>query len=149
MDQKNLILAIVFSVVILIGFQFYVELYAPKPPAQPEQPAQQEETADLPQIEESGTAASPGSDEEAPLEGVSRELALADTPRLPIDSDRLSGSLALTSGRLDDLILPQYRESQDADSPAIVLLSPPRAPNPYYANFGWTGADPLAPKQGV
>jgi len=31
MDQKNLILAIVFSVIILVGFQFYTELYGPKP----------------------------------------------------------------------------------------------------------------------
>ena len=32
MDQKNLILAIVLSVIILVSFQFYMELFGPQPP---------------------------------------------------------------------------------------------------------------------
>jgi len=138
MDQKNLILAIVFSVIILVGFQFYTELYGPK--------------LAEPQVTTTGEPADPlqGALDEPPSlitsdvdlpEGVSREAALTEAERIPIGSTRLEGSMALSGGRIDDLILRQYRETLDPESPEIVLLSPPGVERPYYTNFGWTSAD--------
>ncbi|MEO5338148.1 MAG: membrane protein insertase YidC, partial [Magnetospirillum sp. WYHS-4] len=69
-----------------------------------------------------------------------REAALAAGPRVAIRSKRLSGSLALTGAKIDDLALNNYRETLDGNSAKIVLLSPAGAKDAYFAQFGWVAA---------
>ena len=69
---------------------------------------------------------------------MTREQALALSPRLKIDTPLLAGSIALKGARIDDLSLTKYRETVDPNSPAIVLLAPSGSPNPFYAEFGWS-----------
>ncbi|MGQ3029153.1 MAG: membrane protein insertase YidC, partial [Ferrovibrionaceae bacterium] len=57
-----------------------------------------------------------------------------------IATPKVRGSIALTGGRLDDLVLTEYRETVDPKSPEIVLLAPAGAEHAYYAEFGWTAA---------
>ena len=71
---------------------------------------------------------------------VSRDTAIAASPRIKIDTPRLSGSISLKGARIDDLSLVQFRETVDPTSPAIVLFSPSGTAEPYYAEFGWVGA---------
>src|SRR5215470_13604611 len=68
---------------------------------------------------------------------MSRDAALAASPRVRIDTPSLSGSIALKGGRIDDLSLVKYRETVDANSPPIVLLAPSGSPHPFYGEFGW------------
>ncbi|MDB5601151.1 MAG: rane protein insertase YidC, partial [Xanthobacteraceae bacterium] len=72
-----------------------------------------------------------------PVQIMTREAVLAAAPRIPLETPRLRGSIALKSGRIDDLSLSQYRETVDKNSPPIVLLSPSGSPHPFYAEFGW------------
>ena len=72
--------------------------------------------------------------------GVSRDAAIAATPRVKIETPRVSGSISLKGARIDDVALKQYRETVDPKSPAIVLFSPSQTANPYYAEFGWVPA---------
>lgn len=74
-----------------------------------------------------------------------RAAALAAAPRIRVNTPRLHGSISLLGGRVDDLTLVDYHETIDPNSPEIELLSPPRAPHPYYAEFGWAPADPATP----
>src|SRR5262249_57451417 len=69
-----------------------------------------------------------------------REAAIAATPRIKIDSPKVSGSISLKGARIDDVALNQYRETVDPKSPAIVLFSPSQTASPYYAEFGWVPA---------
>jgi YidC/Oxa1 family membrane protein insertase len=62
------------------------------------------------------------------------------SPRIPIQTARLGGSVDLKGGRIDDLTLTQYRETVDPNSPPIVLLAPSGAPDAFYAEFGWVAA---------
>jgi YidC/Oxa1 family membrane protein insertase len=71
---------------------------------------------------------------------LSRAEALARSQRIAIDTPRLSGSIALTGARIDDLSLVQYHETTDPKSSAIALLSPSGSPRPFYAEFGWANA---------
>ena len=71
---------------------------------------------------------------------LTREGALAASPRVTIETPRVKGSIALKGGRIDDLSLTRYRETVDPRSPAIVLLSPSGSPQPFYADFGWVGS---------
>src|SRR6185312_4135851 len=71
---------------------------------------------------------------------IDRRAALANSPRIPIATDTLQGTIALKGGRIDDLALVKFRETVDPKSPPIVLLSPSGTTDPFYAEFGWTGA---------
>jgi YidC/Oxa1 family membrane protein insertase len=121
-DNRNLILAIVFSLAILLGFEFLVN--APQRERLAEQ--QRQEQALTPDVEapvpEIGEApASPGTLPEAPA-AMTRAQALEESPRLAIDTPSLRGSIALEGARIDDLILKKYRETIEDGSPEIVLL---------------------------
>src|SRR5438067_8114055 len=144
MEQKNLLLAIVLSVGILIGFQFLFEKL--RPPVPPPSPAVPTQTA--PATPSPGTAApgvtpgAPGTT--APATGAAaapgaetREQAIAEQPRVRINTPRLHGSVALTGGRIDDLTLATYHETVDPKSPEVVLLWPKGTKDPYFAEFGW------------
>ena len=145
-DQRNMLLAIVLSVAILFVFQV---LFAPPlaPPGEApvevaDAPAQRDESLPVPPGEAAGDSA-----DETPVEAIS--VAEADVgPRLAIDPagrGRVSGSIALRGGRLDDLFLLDYQETLDPSSARIELFSGQQSARPYYADFGWIGSDVAVP----
>lgn len=139
-DQKNLVIAIALSLAILLGFQY---LYQPTPP--PQSPEQQ--TAAQGGQGASGTADSappsvPGGvagsiPPSAPSGEAAREAMLEQSPRLPILSKRLKGTLNLRGARLDDLDLRDYKRTIEKDSKSVTLLSPSGAALTYFIEFGW------------
>ena len=70
---------------------------------------------------------------------ASRQAALATSPRVPIVTPDLKGSISLRGARIDDLFLTNYRETTDKNSPPVELLRPEGAPHAWFAEFGWTG----------
>src|SRR5207249_4529264 len=133
---------------ILIGFQFLFEkMQPPRPPAPPApqtQPTQTTPSAQAPApgapattapgpTTAAGTAAAPGPQ--------TREAAIADQPRVRINTPRLHGSIALTGGRIDDLTLANYHDTPDPKSPEVVLLWPTATKEPYFAQFGWVSGN--------
>src|SRR5205823_430737 len=144
MEQKNLLLAIVLSVGILIGFQFLFEkLRPPVPPPSPAVPTQTAPGTPAPGTATPGvTPGAPGTT--APATGTAaapgvetREQAIAEQPRVRINTPRLHGSVALTGRRIDDLTLATYHETVAPKSPEVVLLWPKGTKDPYFAEFGW------------
>jgi YidC/Oxa1 family membrane protein insertase len=142
MEQRKLLIAILLSVGILIGFQFVLaRLHPPPAPTKATAPgATASSTARPAGASATGapTSTAPGA---APSQAPkSRETAVAGQPRVKIATPRLHGSIALVGGRLDDLTLATYHETVDPKSPEVVLLSPPGTANPYLAEFGWVAA---------
>ena len=138
-DQKNLILAIVISVAIILGFQFFYEMPRMR---EAQQLAEQQAATSQPATGGATTApAAPGS---APSLGAADAgAAVADAgPRVKIDNGRLHGSLAVRGSRIDSVTLADYRETVDPNSPEVVLLRPAGNPDAYFAEFGWVAADP-------
>ena len=132
-DQKNTILFFVLSAVIVIGWQIWVGGFGPQQkPATPPQSVPGTTTPGAP-----GAPPAPGTPAEPAAKPLTREEALARSPRVRIETPRLAGSVALKGGRIDDLSLTQYRETVEPNSPPIVLLSPSGSPHPFYAEFGW------------
>jgi YidC/Oxa1 family membrane protein insertase len=133
MEQKNLILAIGLSLVVLFGSQFLItRLFPPPHPVV---------TTSTTATTTTGNTASPGMAVQPATPAVAafkpRAEALAESPRVEIRSDSLLGSIALTGGRLDDLTLAKYRVTVQKDSPLVVLLNPLGAQDAYFADFGW------------
>ncbi|MHA7774754.1 membrane protein insertase YidC [Roseibium sp. M-1] len=164
-DNRNMILAVVLSVIILIGWQTFVagpELQRKQAEIQAQQemsgqtatgganPSAPQPTTQGPGTQGPGTQ---GADATAPAAGqqttfANREAALAATKRVVIDTPHLEGSVNLTGGRLDDLRLKDYHETVKKSSPTVVLFSPSTAPQPYYAEYGWApdpGSDVALP----
>jgi len=136
-DQRNLLLAIVLSIAILLGFQFLYE--GPKvQQRQAEQARQTEQTVNVP----APTAQAPEAPKDRPQ--LLAEQFAAGT-RVKIATPSLHGSVNLLGGRIDDLTLANYHVTPDPKSPEIVLLSPAGAPNGYYAEFGWVPEDRSVP----
>lgn len=150
--QRNLLIAVVLSMLVMLGWQFFVA--GPKMQEQQER-AQREQQIAAEQAQKGVTApAAPGAQPvpspqaAAPASGtavqpaggaiaVSREEALKLSPRVAIDTPSLSGSIALKGGSVDDLVLKNYRDTVDPKSPNVVLFSPAESQNAYFAKLGW------------
>lgn len=129
-ENKNVILALVLSMAVLLGWQFFFA--APQMKAEK---AGQEQGQEAVGTESPGEAFAPPSEER--YVALSREQALQEAPRITIQSARLSGSLSLQGARLDDLSLNDYHETVEPQSPRIIVLTPRNALSAYYAEFGW------------
>ena len=128
-NQRNMILAIVLSAIVLFGWTAVSEKFFPAP--RPAVSKVQAATA-LPQ-----PGADPAADAAAAVRN--RAIVLRETPRVAIDTPRLAGSINLKGARIDDLVLKTYSETIAKGSPPVRLLSPGGSADAYYAGFGWTG----------
>ena len=146
-DQRNLLVAILLSIVILLGFQYFYEI--PRMEQRKAELAQQraEEQARLPAPTTPEGVTAPGSPvpipgATAPAIGAPRDRAeiVAAGQRVKIDTPRLHGTISTVGARVDDLTLADYHVTPDPGSPEIVLLSPAGTSQPYYAEFGWVPA---------
>jgi YidC/Oxa1 family membrane protein insertase len=136
-DHRNMILAIVLSAIVLIGWSFLSERFVPtaNPPATK---VVQGKSVPVAQPQADPTA-------DAPAAIRDRAVVLRESPRVAIETPRLRGSLSLKGARIDDLVLITEREGIAKDSPPIRLLSPAGARDAYFAGFGWTGDGLAAP----
>ena len=148
-ENRNTILAVILSGLVLVAWQYFYNV-----PQMEKQRAQSQIQAELAKQQPAAntttpanappTNAPPAPASNAPATAtaqvVDRETALAATPRVKIDSPRLSGTISLKGARIDDLSLVQFRDTVDPASPAIVLYSPSNTAAPYYAEFGWVPA---------
>ena len=136
-QNKNLILATALSfMVILVWFVLF-------PPPEPDPVALDGsglETADL-ATPAGNTANGPTAAQAPATTGAASTEPLAepqaDMPRVEIETPRLTGSVSLLGGRIDDLSLKDYRVSLDDDAEIVTLLSPVGDDSAYYALYGW------------
>jgi YidC/Oxa1 family membrane protein insertase len=147
-DTRNLFLAIALSVLVMAAWQYF---YA-GPLSQREHQAQMEANQANPappneaQPSAAATVSPPGAPAAATPPGAPAatapqtvSAALAASPRVVIDTPSVGGSIDLKGGKLDDIILKDYRETVDPKSPNVRLFSPPGAPDAYWAETGFVG----------
>ncbi len=138
-DQKNLLLAGVLIVAVMMIWQFLT----PRPDSPVEDPAIN--GAASVQFDENGiplpTVGSGSVPAVTAAASMSRPNALALSERVIVDTPAVDGSISLTGARLDDLHLRRYRETIEDDSPEITLLSPSSTAGHTYVELGWTSAD--------
>jgi YidC/Oxa1 family membrane protein insertase len=135
-NQRNLILAIVLSALVLLGWSTISSKYFPvaNPPA-------------TKIVDGQSVAVTPANTPAPTTAPVLQDRAkvLAATSRVVIQTPKLKGSINLTGARIDDLVLSTYRETIEKNSPPIRLLAPDGSADAYYAGFGWTGDGRSAP----
>lgn len=127
-DMKNLMVFAVVGMMIFLAFDHFIM----KPKTEALRAAQQAQQAQ--------SAAAPGDDISSSRMVVEaerpREEVLADSSRLELDNNVITGSVALKGGRIDDIRLRKYYSTLEKEE-NVVLFSPSGTPYPKYAEFGW------------
>ena len=131
MENKNVLLAVILSTAILIGWSFYFE--------NPEEA--QRKRAEIQGKTETQTSIqkpeAPQPSKANPAKSISRNEALKESDRVLIENKNLSGSISLRGALIDDIILKNYKETLDPNSKPIVLLSPKKYEQGYFVESGW------------
>lgn len=81
--------------------------------------------------------------EEANKEPRPRQEAISDSPRIAIQNAKISGSLNLKGGRLDDLSLNDYYDTIEHKD-HVFLLSPKDTVFPRHVSWGWVAEGNIA-----
>ncbi|MFZ9132268.1 MAG: membrane protein insertase YidC, partial [Gemmobacter sp.] len=125
-QNRNLILATALSFLVILVWFF---LFPPPEPTAP--PAVTEQTL------------LPPTPEAAPVTGAegTAAAAAASAPRVPIETPRREGPIALAGGRIDDLALRDYRETLAPDAPIVRVLRPVGETGAQYVHYGWGSVD--------
>lgn len=124
-EKRNIFIATIISVGIMLGFQFFYE----KPSAQTHTDSQKSVTTPQP-------TASPNLTTQP--KALEREVARF----IEIDTPSLRGKINLQGGRIDSISLKHYKETPQKDSPDLTLLHPKGSSEaPYYAEFGWVSSN--------
>jgi YidC/Oxa1 family membrane protein insertase len=139
-EHRNMILAIVLAIGILLVYDFFVL----RPAAEERRAAAEAAQAELAEAEgvqsdDAPVATAEGFD--AITGGVgdlTREQALAASQRVQIQTPSLSGSIALTGARFDDLQLLSYETEVGSGEP-VTLFTPEGAEYGHYVAAGWLG----------
>ncbi|MCK4938875.1 MAG: membrane protein insertase YidC [Rhodospirillaceae bacterium] len=146
-DYRNLIMAIALSGLILLGW----DAMFPTPEA-PTEVA----TTTAPSTAPSPTSTAPSptstptsSGIEVPggqpsvsvaVPGVSSVAELlAQSKRVSINSQSISGSISLNGGRMDDVILNNYNVKLNEENNKVRVFSPKGQVGSYFAEYGWVG----------
>src|SRR5688572_29969388 len=95
-DTRNTIIFVISAVVLLVVYQVFI--IGPSAERKKAELARQAPPA----------AAQAQAGPQVPL-AVTRQAAVAATPRIPIETPALRGSLSLRGGRIDDLYLTRFR----------------------------------------
>jgi YidC/Oxa1 family membrane protein insertase len=128
-DLKNTVLAVVLSMLIIFGWQYY---YAT--------PAAQKAKEEAALIEKKKADATlPNAPAAATVKD--RTEVIKATTRVPIETDQFSGSINLTGAQLDDLRLSKYLETTDKSSPAVTLLSPSGTKDAFFVEQGFVNME--------
>jgi len=138
-NQRNLILAVVLSALLLFGWDAFTRWYFPQPAEQPvaaEAPAHDGQRNARANRE--GGLVDPGAIE---LEQRELETELAAADRVAIAAPEVRGSINPVGARIDDLTFNDFRLTVEEDSGPVRLFSPAGTPAQYFAQFGFVGDD--------
>ena len=150
-NLRNMVLAGVLTVVILLGWDAVMKHYYPnmnKPPVvAAAAPVVGSNGAPAPQASATGKPTREGGLTDAADQALeAKDLATALNPatRVPIAAPGLSGSINLVGGVVDDLSTNRHTAAAEKNSPAQRIFSPAGTPAQQFAQFGWVSPNNAA-----
>lgn len=143
-DRRNLILAILLTGIILLGWPYVADYFFPQPKPTAEQIAaqnarKQNNSNSDPKTTGSASDIDGLSSNAAPKKILTISQTLQSSARVKIDTPKLSGSINLQGAKIDDILLLAHRTELDKDSPKVRLFAPSGTKDAYYARFSWVG----------
>ncbi len=142
-NQRNLLLAVLLSGLLLFGWDAGVGYFYPQSDAvtmaeRSDTPAQRAVEAET--LDDGAGPAAAASEVVADL-----DTALATGDRVAIDAPELAGSINPVGARIDDVVLKTHRETVAKDSGPVRLFAPQGTPLQHFAQFGWVGTGVAMP----
>ena len=140
-ENRNLILAVALSMIVLLGWQIFVI----QPEMEKEAAEQERIAAEMAQsaatANDSGQpSASAASGTPAIINNTAPAKAVDTAKRIVIDAPLVRGSFSVRGARLDDVILTSYNETLDENSENIHFLKKTNSDTPFFAEFGWSSS---------
>ena len=136
MESRNLILAIILSVVVLFIWSFFFEA--------PEQEMLNGEigSGDVSEVNSNELDMEAIDEIERSLgisenDNIGLDEALSVDKRVKIETDSIVGSINLKGLKIDDIVLKKYNETQEEFSEKIRVLQPIDTYDGYEVTFGW------------
>ena len=141
-ENRNLIMAVALSMIVLLGWQIFVI----QPEMEKEAAEQERIVAEMAQsaatANDSGQpSASAASGTPAIINNTAPAKAVDTAKRIVIDAPLVRGSFSVRGARLDDVILTSYNETLDENSENIHFLKKTSSDTPFFAEFGWSSSD--------
>ena len=134
-DNRNLMMFLMVALVVLFGYQYFVV-----------GPQDKIRAAHQAQVAAASSSAVAAGLLPVGSSTITRNQALALSPRVPIDTPSLKGSIALKGALLDDLYMVKYHDTVDPKSGPVELLRPAATDHGYYVESGYDGQNlPGAP----
>ena len=133
-NQKNLLLAVVFSIAVLFGFDFFFG---------PNKTVQKDNIIDNSESLKNDKSSS--IDTEAPSIKAPPSLSLKQNnnyneKRINFKANRIEGSINLFGATIDEIILSDYFETIKKEK-KIKLLQKENSNSPYFLRMGWASTD--------
>ncbi len=131
-DNKNFILAVVLSMMVLISWHYFYE--RPR--------LEQLQRAKAIQAEHyNKNSEKPEIFKDKSKELLTRDQAITNDPRVKFNNGTVIGSISLRGLRIDDLRLQKYYTDLE-NRKDVVLLSPSDSSTAYFAEFGFISSNP-------
>ena len=129
-NQRNLFVAVVLCLALLLGFDLLMDQLFPQPALNERVTSQAETPIQQVAHESAATVAEQRRD---------LRTALAARERVRIDGPKVAGSISRVGARIDDITLKSHRQTVDTDSGPVRLFSPAGTPTQQFAQFAWLG----------
>ena len=143
-NQRNIILAVLLTALVLFGWDAAVGYFYP----QSKTPTQVVASGGADNAAGPTTPVRDGGLRDAAdivLERQDLKTALASGQRVQITAPGVSGSINLKGAIVDDLVLNRHRETVEKNSGPVRLYSPAGTPAQQFSQFGWVGDGVLVP----
>ena len=136
MESRNLILAIVLSIGVLLIWSLFVE----DPYQQPMTSNNSDvnlDSSNLNSLESQSIDEIEDILEANDTNSISLDIALREDQRVQINTNNILGSINLKGLKIDDITLKNYKETLDEESDLIRVLRPYNTRDGYEVTFGW------------
>ena len=127
MDFKNVLLAIVLSTLVLVGWATFFE-----------QPIVEQQTTEK-KITKNEDLSSPSIDEKEIKSEVIRSDVINKTNRVKIENENIVGSISLQGAIIDDITFKNYKETLNGEN-NVTFLNPKNSSKEYFIETGWAAS---------
>ena len=127
MDFKNVLLAIVLSTLVLVGWATFFE-----------QPIVEQQTTEK-KITKNEDLSSPSIDEKEIKSEDIRSDVINKTNRVKIENENIVGSISLQGAIIDDITFKNYKETLNSEN-NVTFLNPKNSSKEYFIETGWAAS---------
>ena len=136
MESRNLILAIVLSIGVLLIWSLFVEDPYQQPMTNNNSNVNLD-SSNLDSLESQSIDEIEDILEANDTNSISLDIALREDERVQINTNNILGSINLKGLKIDDITLKNYKETLDKESDLIRVLRPYNTRDGYEVTFGW------------